>query len=49
MLTIIIPIYNEEEVLPHVLPGIVDFCESNKFEMVLVNDESKDNSLEIIY
>jgi glycosyltransferase involved in cell wall biosynthesis len=48
MLTIIIPIYNEEAVLSKVLPGFIEFCEQNQFNLVLVNDGSRDNSLNII-
>jgi glycosyltransferase involved in cell wall biosynthesis len=47
-LTIIIPIYNEEAILPQVLPEIIEFCKSGEFELILVNDGSTDNSLEII-
>jgi len=47
-LSVIIPIYNEEAALPYVLPGIIRFCETNGFYVILVNDGSKDNSLNII-
>ncbi|NVO21391.1 MAG: glycosyltransferase family 2 protein [Bacteroidetes bacterium] len=48
LLTLVIPIYNEEAVLPKVLPGFIDFCNKNQFNMVLVNDGSRDNSAKII-
>jgi len=47
-LTVIIPIYNEEAVIPTVLPAMISFCESQGYNMVLVNDGSKDNSLTLI-
>lgn len=47
-LTVIIPIYNEEEVIPTVIPGIISFCGDQNWSIVLVNDGSKDNSLSLI-
>lgn len=47
-LTVIIPIYNEEAVIPTVLPVMISFCESQGYNMVLVNDGSKDDSLRLI-
>ena len=47
-LTVIIPIYNEEAVIPTVLPAMISFCESHGYSMVLVNDGSKDDSLRLI-
>jgi len=42
------PVYNEETVLPIWLPKVIEFCECNGFRLILVNDGSKDNSLNII-
>lgn len=47
-LTVIIPIYNEEAVIPTVIPGMISFCQSQGYNMVLVNDGSQDNSLKMI-
>lgn len=47
-LSIIIPSYNEAENLSIVLPPLIEFCERNNFEIILVNDGSKDNSKEIL-
>lgn len=47
-LTVIVPIYNEEAVIPTVLPTMMAFCERQGYNMVLVNDGSKDNSLTLI-
>jgi len=47
-LTIIIPAYNEEESLFHLLPGIILFCEQRNFNLIIVNDGSKDKTKEVI-
>lgn len=47
-LTIIVPVYNEAEVLPGVLPGLLGFCREKGCRLVLVNDGSKDGSLAIL-
>lgn len=47
-LSIIVPVYNEAEALPAVLPGLLKFCQEHKFECVLVNDGSRDSSLQIM-
>lgn len=48
--SIVIPVYNEAEMIEKVLKDIKCFCDSNidKYEIVCVNDCSKDNSLEIL-
>lgn len=51
LITIIIPCYNEEEVLPQLfkqLRKVTDSIENYKFEFLFVNDGSKDNTLDII-
>ena len=48
ILSIIVPIYNEEENIPFLIKTLTDFINKNDkyaFEVVLVNDGSKDNSL----
>jgi len=47
-LTIIIPCYNEAENLPHVLPGIIRFCEDMNFRLIVVDDGSKDNTYSLL-
>lgn len=47
-LTIIIPAYNEEESLTAFLPNVIDFCKQNKFELIVVNDGSTDNTPAIL-
>jgi len=41
-LTIIIPVYNEEESLKIFFPSI-EFCKIKSFQLVVVNDGSTDN------
>ena len=50
-ITIIIPAYNEEESLPYLyerMTKLVDTIENYEFEILFVNDGSKDKTLEII-
>lgn len=47
-LTVIIPIYNEEAVIPLVLPEYIAYCRKQGWSLVLVNDGSKDASLSLI-
>ena len=51
LLSIIIPVYNEEKTLSGILTAIVNvpFPEKIKYELVVVNDCSKDRSEEIVY
>lgn len=48
MLTIIIPAYNEEKSILAYLPEVIAFCKQNKFELIIVNDGSKDKTLEVL-
>ena len=47
-LSIVIPIYNEQESLCANLPSWVDYIKANGWMLVLVNDGSKDNTREIL-
>jgi glycosyltransferase involved in cell wall biosynthesis len=47
-LTIIIPCYNEEKNIPSVIPDILDFCTKEGYKLIVVNDGSKDNSLQLL-
>ena len=44
-LTVIIPVYNEEAVIPSVLPEYIEYCCEQGWNLVLVNDGSQDASL----
>ena len=46
-LSIIIPAYNEEESLKLYLPKLINFCELNKFQLIIVDDGSKDKTLDL--
>ncbi len=47
-LTVIVPIYNEAESLPAFLPRLVDFCAKRGWEIIFVNDGSRDDSQKIL-
>jgi len=47
-LTIIIPVYNEEESLKIFLPHVIKFCKTKSFQLVVINDGSTDNSKNVI-
>ena len=48
ILSVVVPIYNEEEALPLLLPALVDYCQNKKWTLVLVNDGSKDDTKSIL-
>ena len=45
-LTIVIPCYNEEENIPAFFPKLLDFVKQHDFQVIAVNDGSKDNTLQ---
>lgn len=47
-LTIIIPAYNEEASLKVLLPELLAFVQSNDLQLIIVNDGSKDGTLEVL-
>jgi len=47
-LTIVIPVYNEAESLPYFLPELIKTCKTNKWQLILVNDGSRDDSAKIL-
>ena len=50
-INIIIPAYNEEESLPHLyerLTKIINSIDNYQFEILFINDGSKDRTLELI-
>ena len=51
MISVIIPCYNEEESLPHFIKEmnkVMNEMKKVKFELIFVNDGSRDNTLEIL-
>jgi glycosyltransferase involved in cell wall biosynthesis len=47
-LSIIIPAYNEADNLGDVIPQVSNFCTQHGIELLVVNDGSKDNSLQLL-
>jgi hypothetical protein len=43
-LTVVVPVYNEADALPVFLPRLVDFCNQQGWELVCVDDGSRDSS-----
>lgn len=48
LLTIIIPIYNEEAAIPKVLAELIAICKQKNWKIILVNDGSRDRTREIL-
>ena len=50
-LTVIFPIFNEEEVIAKVISNCITFCRNNidDFEVIAVNDGSVDSTRELLY
>jgi glycosyltransferase involved in cell wall biosynthesis len=47
-LTIVMPVYNEEDSLPIILNDWLELCKSARCQLVVVNDGSSDRSVEIL-
>ena len=47
-LTVIVPVYNEEEALESVLPPLIDVCKKYGWQLLIVNDGSDDKSSQIL-
>lgn len=47
-LSIVVPVYNEEESLHSSLPELVSFCRDRGYRLILVNDGSSDRTKEIL-
>ncbi len=43
-LTIVIPVFNEKENLPHFIPKLVEFCQAQGWKLIFVDDGSTDGS-----
>ena len=43
-LSVVVPVFNEEQVLPETAPKIVEFCLSHNWQLVFVDDGSSDQS-----
>ena len=47
-LTVIIPAYNEADSLPVFLPEVNQFCEAHGYDLIVVNDGSKDGTASVL-
>jgi glycosyltransferase involved in cell wall biosynthesis len=47
-LTIVIPVFNEAESLPHFMPDLVKSCHEKGWQLILVNDGSSDHSARVL-
>ncbi len=47
-LTVIIPVYNEAEALPVILPGLSAYVQKRNWKIIIVNDGSTDHSKDIL-
>lgn len=47
-LTVVIPVYNEAQSLPHFLPELIATCKIRNWQLILVNDGSRDDSAKIL-
>lgn len=48
LLTVVVPVYNEGEVLQSTARTIIDFCSAHDWKVIFVNDGSRDNSGSIL-
>jgi hypothetical protein len=48
LLTVVVPVYNEGEILPVIAPGLVEFCRVRNWNIIFVNDGSRDNTGQIL-
>ncbi len=47
-LTIIVPVFNEEENIKDIILSLNDVCKKNNWDLIIVNDGSNDNTKQII-
>ena len=47
-LTVIVPVFNEEKVLPSTAAKIIEYCMLNNWHVIFINDGSQDNSRAVL-
>jgi len=47
-LTVVIPVYNEAEALPALLEEVLPYCRARNWQVIFVNDGSRDGSAELL-
>ena len=47
-LTVVVPVYDEAASLPHFLPDLMKACSANNWQVIFVDDGSKDGSAQIL-
>lgn len=47
-LTVVVPVYNEAENLPAVAPALIEFCRARNWQVIFVNDGSRDGTRQIL-
>jgi glycosyltransferase involved in cell wall biosynthesis len=47
-LTVVVPAYNEEASLPRFLPQLIECCEKNDWQLVVVDDGSRDGTAAVL-
>lgn len=48
LISIVIPVYNEEAVINHLIGSILEFIDGYRYEILLIDDGSSDKSLEML-
>jgi glycosyltransferase involved in cell wall biosynthesis len=47
-LTVVVPVYNEGEILPLIAESAIEFCKRRGWKIIFVNDGSQDNTKQIL-
>jgi glycosyltransferase involved in cell wall biosynthesis len=48
LLTVVVPVYNEGEILPSIAPSLTESCRTRGWKVIFVNDGSLDNTKQIL-
>ena len=47
-LTVVIPAYNEAHALPETISAVLEYCKTNHWKLIVVNDGSKDDTRAVL-